>query len=44
MQLMKRDNLGQGFERCLDDGGTRIGQQWDRCGMHYVEPIGGPAS
>jgi hypothetical protein len=22
----------------------RIGSYWDRCGVHYVEPIGGPAS
>src|SRR5262249_34708734 len=21
---------------------TKVGSQWDRCGVHYVEPIGGP--
>ena len=25
-------------------GCSRLGSQWDRCGVHYVEPIGGPAS
>jgi hypothetical protein len=32
------------LERLAAPGCARIGQQWDRCGVHYVEPIGGPAS
>jgi hypothetical protein len=23
-------------------GCLKVGSQWDRCGVHYVEPIGGP--
>jgi hypothetical protein len=32
------------LERLAAPGCARIGQQWDRCGVHYVEPIGGAAS
>jgi hypothetical protein len=32
------------LERLAAPGCARTGQQWDRCGVHYVEPIGGPAS
>jgi hypothetical protein len=28
------------LERLAAPGCARIGQQWDRCGVHYVEPIG----
>jgi hypothetical protein len=32
------------LERLAAPGCAKIGQQWDRCGVHYVEPIEGPAS
>jgi hypothetical protein len=32
------------LDKLAAPGCARIGQQWDRCGVHYVEPIGGPAS
>jgi hypothetical protein len=27
------------LEHLAAPGCTRIGQQWDRCGVHYVEPV-----
>jgi hypothetical protein len=27
------------LEHLTAPGCTRIGQQWDRCGVHYVEPV-----
>jgi hypothetical protein len=32
------------LERLAAPGCARVGSQWDRCGVHYVKPIGGPAS
>jgi hypothetical protein len=32
------------LEHLAAPGCAKVGSQWDRCGMHYVEPIGGPAS
>jgi hypothetical protein len=32
------------LEHLAATGCAKVGSQWDRCGMHYVEPIGGPAS
>jgi hypothetical protein len=27
------------LEHLAAPGCARIGQQWDRCGVHYVEPV-----
>jgi hypothetical protein len=32
------------LEHLAAPGCAKVGSQWDRCGVHYVEPIGGPAS
>jgi hypothetical protein len=32
------------LDKLAAPGCARIGHQWDRCGVHYVEPIGGLAS
>jgi len=30
------------LERLASPGCPRLGSQWDRCGVHYVEPVEGP--
>jgi hypothetical protein len=32
------------LEHLAAPGCAKVGSQWDRCGVHYVEPIGRPAS
>jgi hypothetical protein len=32
------------LEHLAAPGCAKVGSQWGRCGVHYVEPIGGPAS
>ena len=31
------------LEHLAAPGCAKVGSQWDRCGVYYVEPIGGPA-
>jgi hypothetical protein len=28
------------LERLAAPGCAKVGSQWDRCGVHYVEPVG----
>jgi hypothetical protein len=30
------------LEHLAGPGCAKVGSQWDRCGVHYVEPVEGP--